>query len=281
MRPGRHIVSGSHAPAADRRRAATDAAATPAADGSSFVASLAKGLAVIRCFGADARRLTLSDVAERTGFSRATARRFLLTLTRLGYAIHDGRYFELTPKVLTLGHAYLSSLGFWETARPCLDAVTRATRESCSLAILDGSEVVYVARSAAPHRIMSVGLYVGARLPAHATSMGQVLLAALAPAELSGWLARHDLRAHTRRTLDRPEALRARLAAVREHGYALVDQELEAGLRSIAVPVRDGAGQVIAAMNVSAHSVRVTRTHLVRAFLPHLRCAAARLPAAV
>jgi len=238
---------------------------------SEFVGSLARGLSVIQAFGHDAPKMTLSEVAERTGLNRAAARRFLLTLCELGFARTDGKLFELTPKVLTLGYAYLSSLDIWQAAGPYLQEVTDALNESCSASVLDGTSVVYVARSAAPHRIMSVSLQLGSRLPAHATGMGQVLLAGLDDACLDAYLAEATLEPFTRRTLTDAAKLRERLAVVREHGYALVDQELEEGLRSIAVPVRDGSGRVLAALNASSHAARVTKPTMLRTFLPVLQ----------
>ncbi len=248
-----------------------------ASDSSTFVASLAKGLEVIRCFGDQADSLTVSDIANKTGFSRATARRFLLTLKTLGYVTGDSKHFRLTPKVLTLGHAYLSSLSFWDLARHYLEEVTRQTRESSSVAVLDGGEVVYVCRSSAPHRLMSVALHAGARLPAHATSMGQVLLAAHPDPAVDTFIETYGLPAYTRRTISTAEDLHERLRMVRRHGYSLVDQELEPGLRSLAVPVRNRAGNVVAALNISAHSARISKSHILRNFLPHLRCAAEKL----
>lgn len=246
-------------------------------DGSAFVASLAKGLRVIRCFGEGQAKLSLSEVAERTGFSRATARRFLLTLTELGYANSDGKYFCLTPKVLTLGNAYLSSLPFWETSRVFLEQVTQETQESSNLAVLDGGEVVYVARSAAPHRLLSVGLFAGARLPAHATAMGQVLLASLSDLALTAYIDRNPLERFTASTLCSPSVLRARLEKVRAQGFAFVDQELELGLRSIAVPIKDARGETVAAINVSANAARVDANQMIDNFLPPLLSASSQI----
>ncbi len=239
-----------------------------------FVGSFARGLAVIQAFGAEARSMTLSEVAERAGLNRAAARRLLLTLCELGFARSDGKRFELTPRILDLGFAYLASLDVWEAARPFLDEVTARIDESCSAAVLDGESIVYVARSAAQHRIMSVSLHVGKRLPAHATSMGQVLLAGLEPQALEDYLAGATLERYTRRTIVDAGELRQRLAAVREHGYALVDQELEEGLRSIAVPIRTPAGVLLAALNVSSNVSRVSRTKMLREYLPVLQHAA-------
>ena len=244
---------------------------------SDYVTSLAKGLAVIQSFGVHSESQTLSNVAQKTGFSRATARRFLLTLHALDYASYDGKYFKLTPKVLTLGQAYLSSLSFWDVSRFYLEEVSRQTNESCSMAILDGDQAVYVARAAASHHIMSVALYVGVRLPAHATSMGQVLLAEKTCQEFIRYLEDYPLKRFTSRTLTEKKTLRARLDSIRNHGFALVDQELEVGLRSIAVPVHDHQGKVIAAMNIGAHVARISKTAMLREYLPHLQTAAQKI----
>ncbi len=247
------------------------------ADSSGFVASFAKGLSVIRCFGPDRPRMTLSEVAARTGFSRATARRFLLTLVSLDYATTDGKHFELTPLVMTLGHAYLASVGFWDGSRQYLEEVTRQTQESCSIGILDKGEVVYVARSSAPHRILSDALYVGVRLAAHATSMGQVLLAALPEAEFAAYLRTACLTRFTDRTLTDPSDLARRIAQVRQQGYALVDQELESGLISLSLPLTDPFGKTVAALNISAPASRVDRDALLTRYHPYLARAGERI----
>jgi IclR family pca regulon transcriptional regulator len=245
-----------------------------------FVASLARGLAVIRAFGHDAHAMTLTEVARRTGLSRATARRFLLTLSTLGYArSEDGKHFRLTPKVLDLGYAYLSSLDLIEVAQPAMEQVAAETQESCSVAVLDGHDVVYVAR-VPTKRIMRVNLSVGTRLPAHATSLGRVLLADLPEAVLDAFLAEGPLARFTDRTVTDAAELKRRLAEVRRQGYAVVDQELEEGLRSISVPLR-GRGGAIAALNVSSHASRVSNQELVRRFLPAMRAAAAAIAAAL
>lgn len=235
-----------------------------------FVASLSKGLNVIKSFSADAPSLTLSEVAERTGLSRAAARRFLLTLAELGYAENDGRRFRLTARVLELGFAYLSSLGLTEVITPILKRVSEAVDESCSASVLDGSEVVYIAR-VQTHRIMAVGLGIGARLPAYATSMGRVLLAYCPEDKRERILDQMTMLKHTERTLtDRDQLVRI-LRQVREDGYCVVDQELEVGLRSLAVPLRDGHGRVRAAMNISGHATRITVEQMVERYLPILK----------
>ena len=215
-----------------------------------FVQSLARGFAVIRAFDEQHADLTLSEVAARAGLSRATARRFLYTLVALEYVRTDGRVFALTPRVLQLGHAYLSSLQLPAVAEPHLKRLSEQVGESTSASVLDGDDVVYVAR-VANRRIMTVSISVGTRFPAHATSMGRVLLAHLPPEELTAYLDRADLRALTPQTVTSTSQLRAVLLQVREQGWALVDQELEVGLRSVAVPLRGRGGHVVAAMNVS------------------------------
>ncbi|MGH7758867.1 MAG: IclR family transcriptional regulator domain-containing protein [Candidatus Dormibacteria bacterium] len=243
-----------------------------------FVQSLERGLAVIRAFGHDRRQLQLSEVARLTGLSRATARRFLLTLVDLGYARSDGRYFSLRPSVLELGYAYLSGLSLTEVAQPHLEELMQQVHESSSISVLDGNEVVYVLRAPAA-RIMTVAISVGTRFPAYATSMGRVLLAGLAAEELEEHLTRMRLEPLTSHTVKSTSELRRVLDQVRHSGYAAVDQELEDGLRSVAVPLHDGSGAVIAAMNVSVHAVRVTMEALRRDFLPPLRMAAAQIEA--
>ncbi|MGZ4493242.1 MAG: IclR family transcriptional regulator domain-containing protein [Actinomycetes bacterium] len=218
--------------------------------GDQFVQSLARGLDVITAFDADHHTMTLSEVAARVGLSRASVRRFLHTLVGLGYVRFDGKQFALTPQVLRLGTAYLSGLGLPQVAQPHLERLSAELGESTSAAVLDGGDIVYVAR-VATRRIMTVGITVGTRFPAYATSMGRVLLAGLAPDELEPLLAPAGLRALTDRTITDPVALRAELDRVREQGWALVDQELDPALRSLAAPVRDAGGTVVAALNVS------------------------------
>ncbi|ACU38902.1 helix-turn-helix domain-containing protein [Actinosynnema pretiosum subsp. pretiosum] len=219
-----------------------------------FVQSLARGLLVIRAFDADHPELTLSQVARITGLTRAAARRFLHTLVALGYVRSDGRLFALRPQVLQLGHAYLSSLSLPALAQPHLEKLAAQVRESCSMSVLDGDRVVYVAR-VPTKRIMSVTISVGTRFPAHATAMGRVLLAAQDRAWLDEYLAKARLERLTSRTVVDARRLRQELDVVRGQGWALVDQELEDGLRSLAVPVRGPRG-VVAAVNVSAHTSR-------------------------
>lgn len=235
-----------------------------------FVASLARGLSVIRVFGRDTPSMTLTDVAKRADMTRAAARRFLLTLTQLGYVATDGKYFQLTPRVMDLGFAYLSSMDLWQVAMPFMEQVSKELEESCSASVLDGCDVVYVARVPA-RRIMSVSLTVGTRLPAFCTSMGRVLLAAKSDAEIEAYVAATDLKPHTANTITDPQVLVDAIQEAGRRGFALVDQELEEGLRSLAVPIRNKTGQVLAAMNVSGHASRIGRDEMEERFLPVLR----------
>ncbi|MGF1664319.1 MAG: IclR family transcriptional regulator C-terminal domain-containing protein [Kineosporiaceae bacterium] len=244
--------------------------------GRAHVQSLARGLAVIRAFGADRPEMSVSDVARATGLTRAAARRFLHTLVDLGYVGTDGRLFSLRPRVLELGYAYVSSLPLPSLALPHLERLTEQVGESSSVSVLDGDDIVYVARVAI-HKIMTVAISVGTRFPAYATSMGRVLLADLEPARLADYLARVSPESLTPRTVTDPARLRAILEEVRAQGHALVDQELEAGLRSVAVPVRDRAGAVVAAMNVSAPVTRGDAAAIRAELLPALTAAAAVL----
>lgn len=241
-----------------------------------FVQSLQRGLAVIRAFGPDRSELTLSDVARTTGLTRAATRRFLITLVELGYVHFDGRVFSLRPRILELGYAYLSTLSFAEVAAPHMEDLVASVHESSSLAVLDGDDIVYVVR-VPTKRIMTVAIAVGTRFPAYATSMGRVLLAALPPAQLDARLGGLDMAPLTRRTLTETRQLRAALVDVAAQGYAIVDQELEDGLRSAAAPVIDGSGAVAAAINVSVHASRVTLEALRKTYLPRLLHAAERI----
>jgi IclR family pca regulon transcriptional regulator len=245
-----------------------------------FVQSLERGLAVIKAFGIEDPELTLSDVARRTGLTRAAARRFLLTLVDLGYVRSDGRWFSLTPRVLELGYAYLSSLSLTEVAEPHLERLVAEVHESSSVSVLDGEDIVYVGR-VPTSRIMAVSINVGTRFPAYATSMGRVLLAALPPDDLEERLARIDVRQLTPRTVSSAAALRKVLDQVRRQGYAVTDQELEQGLRSAAVPIRDASGAVVAALNVSVHASRASMHELRGKFLPPAQEAAAAIDAEV
>ncbi|GAA4475609.1 IclR family transcriptional regulator C-terminal domain-containing protein [Rhodococcus olei] len=234
-----------------------------------YVQSLARGLSVIRAFDSQRPRQTLSEVAKATDLTRATARRFLLTLVELGYVRTDGSVFWLTPRVLELGYSYLSSLTLPEVAVPHLEALTKRVHESASVSILDGGDVVYVARVPVS-RIMTVSIMIGTRFPAFATSMGRVLLAGLPEAEFEKYLATVTLTPLTGRTIDSPGALRAEIAKVRADGYCIVDQELEEGLRSLAAPIRDASGTVVAAANISTQAARYSAAAVRKDLLPAL-----------
>lgn len=237
-----------------------------------FVASLEKGLTVIEAFDAGRPRLTLTDVAKLTNITRAAARRYLRTLTRLGYAEFDGRYFTLTPRTLRLGYAYLSSAPIPTRLQPLLRQISDETGESSSAAMIDGDEIVYVARSAT-HRIMSIGLAVGSRLPIYCTSLGRAILAFQPEAEIEAYLQRVRLEPRTRFTITDRHQLRAALREVREQGYATIDEELELGLRSMAVPVRQENGTVRIAINVGTQAARFQPAEMAERFLPVLRSA--------
>lgn len=235
-----------------------------------FMTSLARGLAVVQAFQERKRHLTIAQISHRTEIPRAAVRRCLHTLIKLGYATTDGRTYSLLPKVLTLGHAYLSSTPLAVSAQPYLDRMSEQMHEACNMATLEGEDILYIARSATTQRLISVDLSVGGRLPAYCTSMGRILLAALDDVSLRDYLDHADLQARTRRTLHTPQALLECLHQVRQQGWCIVDQELEQGLRSIAVPVYDASGQVLAALNISTHAGRVSRDDLQQRFLPGL-----------
>lgn len=234
-----------------------------------FVASLAKGLRVIEAFRAERPRLAVADVAQATGLDRATARRCLLTLHSLGYADYDGKYFTLTPRILRLGMGALATLPLPQIVQPWLDQLSEKIGQSTSVAILDETEVVYVAR-AAQKRVMTVGLMPGSRLPAHSTSLGRVLLAALPESEAQTLIERADLTPRTAGSLTAPDELLAELARVRAQGHAIIDQEVEIGLRSIAVPVFDARGRTVAALNTGVAAIQAEPGDLARDYLPAL-----------
>jgi IclR family transcriptional regulator, pca regulon regulatory protein len=237
--------------------------------GPDFVEALARGLDVLTCFGADRRRMSLSEVAAAAGLARPTARRLLLTLEELGYVRASGGTFALTPKVLDLGMAYVGSLGLWEIAHPHLEALVARTGESSSMAQLDGSDIVYVARVSVP-KIIALRVEIGTRFPAVQTSQGKVLLAALSPDELATTLAVPS-RAGLPTYIGRPhDQLHRELTEVRARGWALADEELAPGVRSVAVPVRDGDGVVRAAVNVTVHAAETSTETLVQEHLPRL-----------
>ena len=235
--------------------------------------SLERGLAVIRAFDAEHRDLTLSEVARATGLTRAAARRFLLTLVELGYVHAAGGRFSLRPRVLELGFAYLSSLSLPEVAQPHMEELVATINESSSISVLDVTEIVYVAR-VPTRRIMSITLAVGTRLPAYATSMGRVLLSDLPPPQLREFLSTARIERNTEKSITNRNELAAEITRVAQAGFAIVDEELEIGLRSIAVPVRDRSRKVVAAINVSTQSSRFTTAEMEREILPHLLAAA-------
>ena len=243
-----------------------------------FMASLARGLAVIRAFTQQRRHLTIAQLSQRTAIPRAAVRRCLYTLSMLGYVgTEDGRTYALRPRILALGHAYLSSTPLVYAVQPLLDQITSVLHESSSLAVLEGDEILYIARSSTTTRLMSIDLGIGSRLPAYCTSMGRVLLAGLTDAELDVYLSRVKLVKLTTRTVSTADELKVALNAVRRNGYAVVDQELEIGLRSIAVPVSDREGRSAAAINVGTQSSRVSVAEMESKFLPPLRAAAHEL----
>ncbi|UOY02299.1 IclR family transcriptional regulator domain-containing protein [Blastococcus sp. PRF04-17] len=237
--------------------------------GPDFVESLARGLDVLTCFDAGHRRMSLAEVAAAAGLARPTARRLLLTLEELGYVRSSGGSYALTPRVLRLGMAYVGSLGLWDIARPHLEDLVASTGESSSMTQLDGSDIVYVARVSVP-KIIAMRVEIGTRFPAVQTSQGKVLLAALSPADLAATLAqpsRSGLPPYIGRP---PEQLDRELTEVRARGWALADEELAPGVRSVAVPVRDGSGTVRAAMNVTVHAAETSVERLVEEHLPRL-----------
>jgi IclR family pca regulon transcriptional regulator len=235
----------------------------------SFMTSLARGLAVIKAFSDQRRSMTIAQISHRTGIPRAAVRRCLFTLRQLGYVDADSNNFTLKPKILTLGYSYLSSTPLTVSAQPCLNGISRILNESCSLAVLDDSEVLYVSRSATS-RVMSVALNTGSRLPAYCTSLGRVMLAHMPEESLSAYFGKVKLKAYTPRTVVSVKRLKEILAEIRHTGYVVVDEELEVGLRSIAVPVRGASGNVLAALNIGAQATRVTRKQMEEEFLPVL-----------
>jgi IclR family pca regulon transcriptional regulator len=235
-----------------------------------FVLSLARGLQVIESFQGHRNGRSAAEIAADTGLSRAAVRRLLITLESLGYAEHAGAIYRLRTRILRLGFAALSSNSLPTLAQPILENVTAALHESCSLSVLEDDEILYLARSSA-QRVMSVGLSVGSRLPAYCTSMGRVLLAALPDRELGAYLKRVQLKALTPKTVISKPPLRKLILRVRADGYALVNEELELGLRSIAVPVKARSGRTVAAVNSGVHAARITPSEMTRRLLPVLR----------
>jgi IclR family pca regulon transcriptional regulator len=246
--------------------------------GPDFIEALARGLDVITSFPPGRASMTLAEVAAATGLARPTARRILLTLTELGFVRADGGGFALTPRVLDLGVAYVRSQGLWDVARPHMEVLSAATHESCSIAQLDGSDIVYVARVAVP-KIVALAVQIGTRFPALQTSLGKVLLAALDPAEVDAVLGEPTRSGLTPRWVPDPAERDAELREVRARGWALTDEQLALGIRSVAAPLRDGAGRVVGALNVNTHAAETTVEHLVGHHLPLLLRAAGEISA--
>ena len=246
--------------------------------GPDFIEALARGLEVIAAFTPGRPVMSLTEVASATGLARPTARRILLTLTELGYVRADGTGYALTPRVLDLGVAYVRSQGLWEIARPHMEQLSSQTDESCSIAQLDGSDIVYVARVAVP-KIVALAVQIGTRFPALQTSLGKVLLAALDPAEVESVLAEPTRSGLTPRWQPDPAEREAALCEVRARGWALTDQQLTLGIRSVAAPLRDGSGRVIGALNVNTHAAETTVDHLIGHHLPLLLRAAGEISA--
>ena len=235
-----------------------------------IINGLVKGLAVIECFDEEHASLSITDVANRTGLERASARRCLLTLTHLGYATYDGKFFRLTPRVLNLGHSYLAATPLPRLIQPFLEELSAQINESSSAAVLDNTDILYIAR-ASYRRVMSINLGAGARLPAYCTSMGRILLAAMPPARARDILDRSDLIAYTDKTKADLETITTELAVVAAQGFAVIDEELELGLCSIAVPLLNAQGQTVAALNIGVQSARASTSHMIANFLPLMR----------
>lgn len=244
--------------------------------GDAYVQSFARGLEVIRSFSANAPRQTLSDVAARTGLTRAGARRILLTLQTLGYVESDGKLFALTPRILDLGFAYLSSMPMWNVAEPVMEELVEQVKESCSAGVLEGTDIVYVLR-VSTRKIMRNSLGVGSRLPAYCTSLGRMLLAGQPDDEVLRLLEASPIEARTRYTLTEPEAILAKVQQARRQGWCMVNQELEEGLLSIAAPVVNRAGRTIAALNISGQVNRTAPRQMQETMVPALRAAAAEV----
>ncbi|SCB59127.1 transcriptional regulator, IclR family [Rhizobium aethiopicum] len=235
-----------------------------------FVSGFARGLKVIETFGETRQRLSIAEASKLTGLDRATVRRSLLTLAELGYADYDGKFFTLTPKILRLGHAYLQATPLPALLQPHLDHLSEQAGQSASASVLDGTEIVYIAR-AAQRRVMSINLTPGSRLPAYCASMGRVLLAALSETEARTILARSELKQNTPNTKTDPDELIEEFRRVRAEGYAIIDQELEIGLCSIAVPVENDRGETVAAINIGAPAALVPAAEMKERYLPLLK----------
>lgn len=244
--------------------------------GDAYVQSFARGLEVIRSFSATSPRQTLTEVAGRTGLTRAGARRILLTLQTLGYVESDGKQFALTPRILDLGFAYLSSMPMWNIAEPVMEALVEEVKESCSAGVLEGTDIMYVLR-VSTRKIMRNSLGVGSRLPAYCTSIGRMLLAGLPDEEVVALLEASPREARTRHTLTDVHALLAKVQQARRQGWCMVNQELEEGLVSMAAPVVNRAGRTIAALNISGQVNRTAPRQMQETMLPALRAAAAEV----
>ena len=239
-------------------------------EGPDFVTALARGLTVIRAFGPESPQMTLADIAKRVSLPRATVRRSLITLETLGYVASDGRNFSLSPKVLALGNSYLASSPFPRTIQPMLERLAESIGESCWAAILDDEEVLLVA-GAKSNRMLSAGLRVGSRLPAYCSAFGRVLLSSYSDAELELYLSSIVLRRYTSRTNTDIATARKAVLEARENGYAIADGEVELGLCSLAAPITDIRGKIVAAVNTTAPSSRIRSAEMIERFLPHLR----------
>jgi IclR family transcriptional regulator, pca regulon regulatory protein len=271
VNPGTAFIGMSVRPSQQIARRAVGRGAGPAAgfeQSRDYVQSLARGLNVLRSIAGD--RATLADIAARSGLSRAAARRLVLTLEHLGYVQSAGRDYRLTPRVLELGFGFLGAQDLTDLAQPWMERLAHEAHESCSMAVLDGRDIVYVARVSV-RKVMTVSLAVGARLPAYCTSMGRVLLAGLPPAQFEAWLTGLEARRYTRRTVIEPARLRRIVEAVRRDGYVWVEQELETGLCSLAVPLRNRAGHVVAALNLGMPFHADAHRRAMNELLPALR----------
>ena len=242
-----------------------------------LIAGLAKGLAVIEVFDENAQKLTISQVAERVGLERATARRCLLTLVKLGYAEYDGKFFALTPRMLRLGYAYLSSTPFIGIVQPLLEELSRKIGATCAVAKIDGAEIVYLGRALVPSKILDISRNVGGRLPAYSASLGRVIVASWPEEQARALFKSTDRPKLTPKTINTISGLMAELEKVRRDGYSVNDEETAIGLRSIAVPVIDGSGKVIAGLNVGVRSSHASVDRMIKEFLPELLKVQARL----
>lgn len=240
-------------------------------DNNFFVKSFAKGLVVIKCFEGKDQNMTLTQVAKKVGITRAAARRFLLTLEHLGYAKQENKRFSLTAKVLELGGSFVRSINIWDNAKKHLQILAKNIDESCSAAILDGYDIEYVVRIGTPHRIMSVNLNIGSRFPAHITSTGRAILAHSTDAVVENYMQHADFPKYTEFTVESKQQLKQILREIKEVGYVILNQELEIGLRSIAVPLFDKKNTILGALTVGTHISRVSEHNLIEKILPELR----------